>query len=156
MQKARSVAGFAWREDFAAPLRGSRGKASSSGLVSALSPLRASPPPRATSGECRTSLTSSLRHAKSPLCGGLCVAQRRGFEPPDESPPSHDFQSCSLNHSDISARRKLFYNNFAKNATSFYTLSPFFRLRNEKIFLSMYFPVPVHKSTTSFLLVRSL
>ena len=31
------------------------------------------------------------------------LAQRRGFEPPDESPPSHDFQSCSLNHSDISA-----------------------------------------------------
>ena len=31
------------------------------------------------------------------------MAQRRGFEPPDESPPSHDFQSCSLNHSDISA-----------------------------------------------------
>ena len=32
------------------------------------------------------------------------LAQRRGFEPPDESPPSHDFQSCSLNHSDISAK----------------------------------------------------
>ncbi len=31
------------------------------------------------------------------------LAQRRGFEPPDDSPPSHDFQSCSLNHSDISA-----------------------------------------------------
>ena len=25
-------------------------------------------------------------------------------QPPDESPPSHDFQSCSLNHSDISAK----------------------------------------------------
>ena len=34
------------------------------------------------------------------------LAQRRGFEPPDESPPSHDFQSCSLNHSDISAWNK--------------------------------------------------
>ena len=56
----------------------------------------------------------------------------------------------------LCTEQKLFYNNFAKNATSFYTLSPFFRLRNEKIFLSMYFPVPVHKSTTSFLLVRSL
>ena len=31
------------------------------------------------------------------------VAQRRGFEPPDQFSQSHDFQSCSLNHSDISA-----------------------------------------------------
>ena len=47
---------------------------------------------------------SSLRHEKSPPRAGNSVAQRRGFEPPDESPPSHDFQSCSLNHSDISAK----------------------------------------------------
>ena len=46
---------------------------------------------------------SSPRHEKSPPRAGNSVAQRRGFEPPDESPPSHDFQSCSLNHSDISA-----------------------------------------------------
>ena len=31
------------------------------------------------------------------------VAQRRGFEPPEQFSRSHDFQSCSLNHSDISA-----------------------------------------------------
>ena len=43
---------------------------------------------------------------KSPRKAGFLLAQRRGFEPPDESPPSHDFQSCSLNHSDISARNK--------------------------------------------------
>ena len=47
---------------------------------------------------------SSPRHEKSPPKAGHSVAQRRGFEPPDESPPSHDFQSCSLNHSDISAK----------------------------------------------------
>lgn len=39
----------------------------------------------------------------------LLLAQRRGFEPPDESPPSHDFQSCSLNHSDISARNESYF-----------------------------------------------
>ena len=57
-----------------------------------------------TSGECRISQISSPRHEKSPPRAGRSVAQRRGFEPPDESPPSHDFQSCSLNHSDISAK----------------------------------------------------
>ena len=31
------------------------------------------------------------------------LAQRRGFEPPVSFWPTHDFQSCSLNHSDISA-----------------------------------------------------
>ena len=31
------------------------------------------------------------------------MAQRRGFEPPVSFWPTHDFQSCSLNHSDISA-----------------------------------------------------
>lgn len=44
-----------------------------------------------------------LSAAKKPAQGEPLLAQRRGFEPPDESPPSHDFQSCSLNHSDISA-----------------------------------------------------
>ena len=57
-----------------------------------------------TSGENQISQFSSLRHEKSPPRAGRSVAQRRGFEPPDESPPSHDFQSCSLNHSDISAK----------------------------------------------------
>ena len=52
---------------------------------------------------------SSLHHKKTTPKGWLCVAQRRGFEPPDESPPSHDFQSCSLNHSDISARNKSYF-----------------------------------------------
>ena len=33
------------------------------------------------------------------------VAQRRGFEPPVGFRPTHDFQSCSLNRSDISAYR---------------------------------------------------
>ena len=50
----------------------------------------------------------------------------------------------------LCTEQKLFYNNFAKNATSFYTLSPFFRLRNEKIFLPIYSPVPFHNSITSF------
>ena len=31
------------------------------------------------------------------------LAQRRGFEPPVRFRRTHDFQSCSLNHSDISA-----------------------------------------------------
>ena len=35
------------------------------------------------------------------------MAQRRGFEPPVSFRPTHDFQSCSLNHSDISAYRAL-------------------------------------------------
>ena len=49
-------------------------------------------------------LISLLRATKKPAKRRVFMAQRRGFEPPDESPPSHDFQSCSLNHSDISAK----------------------------------------------------
>ena len=71
------------------------------------------------------------------------MAQRRGFEPPDESPPSHDFQSCSLNHSDISAsERKLFYNKSAKNATSFARLSALFARRRKKKFFHAEIPAP--------------
>ena len=48
------------------------------------------------------------------------LAQRRGFEPPVGFRPTHDFQSCSLNHSDISALKLLvFYNNFRKKASVF-------------------------------------
>ena len=36
--------------------------------------------------------------------GCFCLAQRRGFEPPVRFRRTHDFQSCSLNHSDISAK----------------------------------------------------
>ena len=107
MKKGSAVrAPFCWRreEDYlrAAPLM-----ALSAGKVSVPSLRRASPPPRATSGECRISrLLPTSR--KKPAQGGLfCVAQRRGFEPPDESPPSHDFQSCSLNHSDIGAEKRI-------------------------------------------------
>ena len=50
----------------------------------------------------------------------LFVAQRRGFEPPDESPPSHDFQSCSLNHSDISARTYAILQQFYGKSNLFY------------------------------------
>ena len=57
------------------PLRGPRGKASHclSAFCSSLPTTQAmlARPP----DECRTSLTSSLRHAKSPLNGGLCMAQ---------------------------------------------------------------------------------
>ena len=74
-----------WR--FAFPLslcaRRSRAPPENAGLLKALLPARK-----------RAALLDSP----------FCVAQRRGFEPPDESPPSHDFQSCSLNHSDISAK----------------------------------------------------
>ena len=35
--------------------------------------------------------------------GAFLLAQRRGFEPPVRFRRTHDFQSCSLNHSDISA-----------------------------------------------------
>ena len=35
------------------------------------------------------------------------LAQRRGFEPPVRFRRTHDFQSCSLNHSDISANSTL-------------------------------------------------
>ena len=56
----------------------------------------------------RTSDTSSglnlfLRKKNTPKKGVYFLAQRRGFEPPDQFSQSHDFQSCSLNHSDISA-----------------------------------------------------
>ena len=48
------------------------------------------------------------------------MAQRRGFEPPVGFRPTHDFQSCSLNRSDISALKLLvFYNNFRKKASVF-------------------------------------
>ncbi len=41
---------------------------------------------------------------RTPVFGcSFCLAQRRGFEPPVSFQPTHDFQSCSLNHSDISA-----------------------------------------------------
>ncbi len=51
--------------------------------------------------------TQSLLYAneKSTLIKGcFSLAQRRGFEPPVSFRPTHDFQSCSLNHSDISAK----------------------------------------------------
>ena len=59
------------------------------------------------------------------------MAQRRGFEPPVGFRPTHDFQSCSLNHSDISAyfyRRSLksaylYYTIFSKNASVFMVFS---------------------------------
>ena len=59
------------------------------------------------------------------------LAQRRGFEPPVRFRRTHDFQSCSLNHSDISAfldRRffksaYLYYTILKKNATVFAVLS---------------------------------
>ncbi len=44
---------------------------------------------------------------KHPRWGVFCLAQRRGFEPPVSFQPTHDFQSCSLNHSDISAFYRL-------------------------------------------------
>ncbi len=57
-----------------------------------------------TSGKCRISQSLPRANKKSASKRhSFYLAQRRGFEPPDESPPSHDFQSCSLNHSDISA-----------------------------------------------------
>ncbi len=37
------------------------------------------------------------------LVCSFVLAQRRGFEPPVRFRRTHDFQSCSLNHSDISA-----------------------------------------------------
>ena len=94
---------FAWRreEDFLR-LRLESVAARRIAVRLPLLPLRA--PLARTSGECRTSQSSSLRQEKSPPKAGHSMAQRRGFEPPDESPPSHDFQSCSLNHSDISAK----------------------------------------------------
>ena len=57
----------------------------------------------------RTSDTSfvsqSLLRKKTPHKGVSFLAQRRGFEPPVRFRRTHDFQSCSLNHSDISAYR---------------------------------------------------
>ena len=61
------------------------------------------------------------------------LAQRRGFEPPDDSPPSHDFQSCSLNHSDISASRFIvpvflkIVNEFFLIFSEIFSISPFSR-----------------------------
>ena len=51
-------------------------------------------------------LVSVLRK-NAPTKGCVIVAQRRGFEPPVSFQPTHDFQSCSLNHSDISAFYRL-------------------------------------------------
>ena len=60
------------------------------------------------------------------------LAQRRGFEPPVGFRPTHDFQSCSLNHSDISASIRLpvseaflYYMISQKNASVF---DPFFQI----------------------------
>ena len=84
----------AWLRILPKPQRGPLGKASA--LCASREPASFLP-------------ASSLHHKKTTPKGWLCVAQRRGFEPPDESPPSHDFQSCSLNHSDISARNKSYF-----------------------------------------------
>ena len=122
-----------WRreEDYlrAAPLM-----ALSAGKVSVPSLRRASPPPRATSGECRISrLLPTPR--KKPAQGGLfCVAQRRGFEPPDESPPSHDFQSCSLNHSDISASDMCYFTTNARKKQLLFVAFFIFFARRANIF----------------------
>ncbi len=56
-----------------------------------------------TSGERPYSERSLSCATKKHPQGCLFVAQRRGFEPPDDSPPSRDFQSRSLSLSDISA-----------------------------------------------------
>ncbi len=63
----------------------------------------------------------------------LNLAQRRGFEPPVGFRPTHDFQSCSLNHSDISAFYEaslaeafLYYMISQKNASVFSLFFQFF------------------------------
>lgn len=79
-----------------------------------------------------SSSINEVQHKKrdTPLRISFFVAQRRGFEPPVGFRPTHDFQSCSLNHSDISAYFLLFlksaylyYCIFRKNASVFITLS---------------------------------
>ena len=73
-----------------------------------------------------TTLRLKKRIQPTPLKGSPRLsfgAKRSSREPPDESPPSHDFQSCSLNHSNISAKAMLSYHIPAKKATVFARLS---------------------------------
>ena len=62
------------------------------------------------------------------------LAQRRGFEPPDESPPSHDFQSCSLNHSDISASDMCYFTTNARKKQLLFVAFFIFFARRANIF----------------------
>lgn len=125
-----------WRreEDYlrAAPLM-----ALSAGKVSVPSLRRASPPPRATSGECRISRLLPTSRKKPAQGGFFCVAQRRGFEPPDESPPSHDFQSCSLNHSDISASDMCYFTTNARKKQLLFVAFFIFFARRANIFSAL-------------------
>ena len=66
----------------------------------------------------RNVLQTLLGHNEKHTHKGVCfsLAQRRGFEPPVRFRRTHDFQSCSLNHSDISA----FFRRFLKSAYLYY------------------------------------
>ena len=50
-----------------------------------------------------SSKTWKITKKRTPSRCSFFMAQRRGFEPPVRFRRTHDFQSCSLNHSDISA-----------------------------------------------------
>ena len=84
------------------------------------------------------------RPKKDTRVGVSFLAQRRGFEPPVRFRRTHDFQSCSLNHSDISAfldRRffksaYLYYTILKKNATVFAVLS---KNSFKKFYFSQYY-----------------
>ena len=62
------------------------------------------------------------------------LAQRRGFEPPVRFRRTHDFQSCSLNHSDISANFRHFVQ-VPIYITVFFKKMQAFLLHFRKIFL---------------------
>ena len=61
----------------------------------------------------------SAPRKNAPVNGCVCVAQRRGFEPPVRFRRTHDFQSCSLNHSDISAFKLIYITVFFRKRQAF-------------------------------------
>ncbi len=90
-----------------------------------------------TSDKTERSLFRFYARKKAPTRGAFFVAQRRRFELPDEFSPSHDFQSCSLNHSDISANRR--FSKVPINSTVFFQKKQAFLLRFIKKLEKTYF-----------------
>ena len=70
----------------------------------------------------------------APEMGAFSLAQRRGFEPPVRFRRTHDFQSCSLNHSDISAIFSVLFHKAPIYITLFFQKNQVFLLHFAKIF----------------------
>ncbi len=83
------------------------------------------------------------------------LAQRRGFEPPDDSPPSRDFQSRSLSLSDISATTRFYSTRIFRKTQLFSADFPIFkekffgallRFHGHGVFSSLRDPTPASRS----------